>query len=131
MKRFVTCLALLALFSCTKEKRPSLPSGSWTIVESNIGTGTGFVVQTYQPSSELTVEFGADGKLLLTGNNPGTANSPLWEFDRYEMKPNNHMRFYQSGGSKEMEAFATVNGELHLNYLQTTCGYEEKFLRVK
>jgi hypothetical protein len=130
MKKIFLLLAVVCLFSCSKENIPSI-NGTWTIVESNIGTGSGYTVQTYSPSSEVTIEFGQNGKLLLTGTNPGTAMSPLWEFDNYELKANHMIIFSQSSGAKEMEAFYTLDGHLFLNYTWARCGYEERFVRVK
>lgn len=131
MKKILPIWTLVFLFSCTKEKTSVNIPGTWAIVESNIGTGTGYTVQTYLPSSEFTVEFRPDNGLRLVGTNPGTANSPLWQFDRYAMLADDKIRFYQSAGNEEMEAFITLNGELYLNYLWARCGYEEKFLKVK
>ena len=131
MKTLLLCVVFLTLFSCSKEKLDQTIPGTWTIVESNIGDGTGYTIQTYPPSSEITLEFGPSGQLLLTGTNPGTAMSPLWEYDRYEIRKDNTIHFYQSTGSKEMEAYYSLDGHLFLNYLRARCGYEERFLRVK
>ncbi|HVF96601.1 MAG TPA: hypothetical protein VM871_04740 [Flavisolibacter sp.] len=131
MRKLLPLLTFLFLLGCSKEKFPQTIPGTWTIIESNIGTGTGYTVQTYAPSSETTIEFASNGTLVLTGINPGTAMSPLWEFDRYEIEPDNKIRFYQTSGGKEMEAFFTLNGELYLNYLWARCGYEEKFLKLR
>lgn len=131
MKPLFLCLALFSLFSCSKEKITQTIPGTWTIIESNIGTGTGFNVQAYSPASEITLEFGSGGILLLTGSRPGTAMSPLWEYDRYEIKLGNIIRFFQSGGIKQMQAYYSLNNELYLNYTWARCGYEEKFLKIK
>lgn len=131
MKTILLCVAMLTLFSCSKENLDKTIPGSWTIVETNIGDGSGYAIQTYTPSSEITIEFGAGGQLMLTGSNPGTAMSPLWEYDRYQIRKDNTIRFYQSTGSKEMEAYYSVEGNLFLNYLWARCGYEEQFLRVR
>src|SRR4051812_47885448 len=112
MKLLSLSIALFVLSACTKEKiSPTIP-GTWTIVESNIGTGTGYSVQTYLPSSEITLEFMPNGNLSVSGNNPGTAMSPLCEFDKYKITADNKVRFFQSAGTKEMEAFYTLNGDL-------------------
>jgi hypothetical protein len=130
MKKLFLLLTVICLFSCSKENIPSI-SGIWTIVETNAEIGGGVQVQTYPPSSEVTMEFGANGQLILTGTNPGRAMSPLWDYDRYEVLPDQVIRFYKSFNGEEMKAFFTVEGDLFLNYLTVRCGYEEKFLRLK
>jgi hypothetical protein len=131
MKQLFLLLAIVCLFSCTKEKIVETVSGTWTIVETNTDASGIVQVQTYAPTSEFTIEFGANGQLILTGANPGQAMSPLWGFDRYEVLPGNMIRFSQSNGSQEIEAYFTINGELFLNHLSTRCAHEEKFVRVK
>jgi hypothetical protein len=104
MKRLTVFLAIICLFSCTKEKIVESVSGTWTIVETN-SDATGIIqVQSYAPSSEFTVEFGANGQLNLSGANPGQAMSPLWGYNRYEVLPGNIIRFFKSTGSEEIKA---------------------------
>jgi hypothetical protein len=105
--------------------------GTWTIVETNSAENGFIEVQIYPPSSEVTLEFGSNGTLLRTGSNPGTAKSPLWEYDKYQVLEKNIIRFYQSAGGKEVKAFYTLDGNLFLNYLAMRHGYEEKFLKIK
>jgi hypothetical protein len=131
MKRLIYSLVLIFLFSCTKEEAPAFIDGTWTIVESNIGTGTGVEVYTYTPSSDITVRFEPNNLLVLTGANPGDARSPLWQYDRYEIRENSMIRFYQSNGREVMVAHYTIDGHLYLNYPWARCGHEEKFVRVK
>ena len=131
MKHFFFALAIACLFSCSKEQTIQPIDGTWTIIETNAGTGYGVQVQTYAPSSETTVQFAANGQLIVTGTNPGQAMSPLWEFDRYELLPDQIIRFYQSNGQEEMKAFMTLDGNLFLNYLSARCEFEEKYIRLK
>lgn len=131
MKRLFYSLVVILLFSCTKENVPSTIDGTWAIVESNIGNGTGIEVMQYTPSSELTLQFAENNTLVLAGANPGTAQSPLWQYDRYQLLPNSMIRFFQSYGPQEMKAHYTIEGELFLNYPWARCGHEEKFVRVK
>lgn len=131
MKRLLYSLVLILLFSCTKEQVPATIDGTWTIVESNIGTGSGVEVHRYAASSEITLQFAPNNVLTLTGANPGAARSPLWEFDKYEIRENSMIRFFQSSGTLEMTAHYTIEGQLFLNYTWARCGYEEKFVRIK
>ncbi len=131
MKQLCFFIALAFVFSCTKEKFSEPVAGTWTIIQSNIGTGSGSMVQSYTPSSEITIEFGANSNLVLTGSNPGLATSPLWKYNKYQLLPGNKIRFFQSSGADEMEAFVTVDGQLYLDYLWARCGYQEKFLKIK
>ncbi|HUC81727.1 MAG TPA: hypothetical protein VMR70_12480 [Flavisolibacter sp.] len=133
MKQLFLLVAAICLFSCYKEKKPILEtvSGTWTIVETSTDASGIVQVQTYLPSSEFTMEFAPGGQLVLTGANPGQAASPLWNYDRYQVLPENMIRFYQSTGTQEIKAYFTVNGELFLNHLSTRCAHEEKFVRLK
>ena len=131
MKRLLFLLVISFLFSCTKENVPATIEGTWAIIESNIGNGTGVEVMRYAPSSEMTLQFAENNMLVLTGGNPGEAQSPLWQYDRYKILPNSMIRFFQSFGPQEMEAHYTIDGELYLNYPWARCGHEEKFVRVK
>lgn len=131
MKQLFLLLAIACLFSCSKEKIVETISGTWTIVETNTDASGIVQVQTYAPSSEFTMEFGPEGRLILTGANPGQAMSPLWGFDRYEVLPGNMLRFFQSNGTQEIKAYFTINGELFLNHLSTRCAFEERFVRIK
>lgn len=131
MKKLILLFWASALFlSCTKEKITDAISGTWTIVETN-DARTGYIqVKTYTPSSEITLQFGDNGNLVLTGSNPGVAESPLWEFDKYQVLPGNFVKLYQSVGNKEMKVFYEIEGSLFLSYPDWH-GYEEKFLRIK
>lgn len=131
MKQLLTFLAAAILFGCSKEKISSPPTGTWTIIETNLEDAGGIQVQTYTPSSEISLEFGAKGDLVLTGANPGNAMSPLWEYDSYQMLEDDVIRFYQRAGNKEVQAYFSIEGDLFLNYLNLRCPYEEKFLRIK
>jgi len=131
MKQLFAFLAIVILFGCTKENHSDLLSGTWTIVETNIEDAGGIQVQSYPPSSEITLEFGINGSLILTGANPGNAMSPLWEYDSYQMLEDNVVRFYQRSGNKEVQAYFSIEGNLFLNYLNLRCPYEEQFLKVK
>lgn len=131
MKQFFLALAIICLFSCSKEQTIQPIDGTWTIIETNSAESGYIEVQTYRPSSEVTLEFGSNGTLIRTGSNPGTAKSPLWEYDKYQLLEKNIIRFYQSAGSKETKAFYTLDGNLFLNYLSMRHGYEEKFLKIK
>lgn len=131
MKQLFLLLAIACLFSCTKEKIVETVSGTWTIVETNTDAGGIVQVQTYAPTSEFTVEFAPNGQLILTGANPGQAASPLWNYDRYEVLPDNIIRFFKSTGNEEIKAYFTINGELFLNHLSTRCAHEEKFTKIK
>ena len=131
MKQLLLLFAMTTLFGCTKERISQPPPGTWTIVETN-DVSAGYVqIQTYVPSTEVTLEFGNAGNLILTGSNPGVAKSPLWEYDKYQMLEKNIIRFYQSTGNKERQAYYEVEGNLYLNYFDARHGYEEQFLRVK
>jgi len=131
MKQLFICVALIALFSCTRQNLKEPFSGTWTIVETNSAENGFIQLQTYPPSSEVTLKFAGNGTLVRTGTNPGTAKSPLWEYDKYQVLEENIIRFYQSAGSKEMRALYTVDGNLVLNYLAMRHGYEETFLKIK
>lgn len=131
MQKLTLLATIFFLFGCAKENIALVPSGTWTIVETAAGTGTSVQLQTYSPTSEITLEFAPGGRLVLTGANPGQAMSPLWEYDRYEIQADNIIRFFHTNGSREMKAYLTLNNELYLNYLWARCGYEEKFVKVK
>ncbi|RYF81424.1 MAG: hypothetical protein EON98_12395 [Chitinophagaceae bacterium] len=131
MKRLILALAIVCLFSCSKEQTIQPIDGTWTIIETNTAESGYIEVQTYLPSSEVTLEFGSNGMLIRTGSNPGTAKCPLWEYDRYQLLEKNIVRFYQSAGNKEVKAYYTLEGNLFLNYLNMRHGYEEKFQKIK
>ena len=79
MKQLLLLAAVVSFFGCTKEKIIEPIPGTWTIVETNDGgTGAGIRIQTYSPTSEISLHFGENGNLQLEGSNPGRANSPLW-----------------------------------------------------
>ena len=131
MKQLLTFFAITILLGCTKEKISEPPTGTWTIIETNLEDAGGIQIQTYTPSSEVTLEFGNNGSLMLSGANPGNAMSPLWEYDSYQMLEDDIVRFYQRHGNKEAQAYFSIEGNLYLNYLNLRCPYEEEFLRVK
>ena len=133
MKQLLLLAAVVSFFGCTKEKIIESIPGTWTIIETNDGDtgGAGFKIQTYSPSSEISLHFGENGDLQLEGSNPGKANSPLWHYDRYELLEGHTIRFYQSSGNKQQKAYFEIEGDLYLNYINSRHGYEEKFLRVK
>jgi hypothetical protein len=131
MKQLLTFFAITILFGCTKEKISEPPTGTWTIVKTDLGDAGGIQIQTFTPSSEITLEFGKNGSLLLTGANPGNALSPLWEYDSYQILEDDIIRFYQRYGNKEVQAYFSIEGNLYLNYLHLRCPYEEEFLRIK
>ena len=131
MKKLVLLFWVAALLSnCTKEKIIEPISGTWTIVETNDARAGYIQVKTYAPSSEITLQFGENNNLILTGNNPGVAESPLWEFDKYQVLQGNFVKLYQSTGSKQMKVYYEIEGNLFLNYPDRH-GYEEKFLRIR
>ena len=131
MKQLLLFLAITILFGCTKEKISEPPAGTWTIVETNLEDAGGIQFQTYAPSSEMNLEFGENGKLVLSGVNPGNAMSQLWEYDSYQLLEDEIIRFYQRNGSKEVQAYFSIEGNLYLNYLNLRCPYEEEFLKIK
>lgn len=132
MKQLLLLAAVVSVFGCAKEQIVQTIPGTWTIVETNDGSiGMGYRVQTYSPSTEITLQFGNDGSLILSGSNPGVANSPLWEYDRYEIAENHIIRFYQSNGRKQKKAYYEIEGSLFLNYVDNRHGYEERFLRIR
>lgn len=101
------------------------------MVETNTDTGGAIQVQTFAPSSEITLEFRPGGQLLVSGPNSLQAMSPLWQYNRYQLLNDNIIRFYQTGGSSETRAYFTLNGDLYLNYLHVRCPYKEKFLKIR
>ena len=131
MKQLLLFFAIAILFGCTKENISEPPAGTWTIIETNLEEAGGIQIQTYSPSSEITLEFGKNGNLLLSGANPGNAMSPLWEYDSYQILEDDIIRFYQRTGNKEVQAYFSIEGNLYLNYLNLRCPYEEEFLKIK
>ena len=45
--------------------------GKWTIIETNAGTGYGFIKTSYQPLTEININFQPNGLITLSGLNQG------------------------------------------------------------
>jgi len=76
----------------------------------------------------LLIEFKNNGDFVVSGPNPGLANSPLWEFNKYEFQADNSIRFFNSNTSADLMATYTLHKTLELDYMQR-CGFDiEKFI---
>jgi hypothetical protein len=128
MKQILLCFLILSLFSCSKEKTNSL-QGEWTIVETNAGTGSGFITKTYPAGSDITIHFSTSGEFKVTGPNPGASNSKLWEFNKYELLSDQTIRLYNSTSGLQTNVSYTMENGLEMSYQYARCGMFEKFIR--
>jgi hypothetical protein len=124
MKKIILFLLLVSLFGCTKQEFPTL-HGEWTLDNIYGGGGSGWASTPINPDYRFTVHFYKDGTLKTSG----LAWTELSQCDKYEILDDHTVKFISTTDNFRMEASYSFEEGLTLWYLNSRCGYGEKYVR--